>query len=139
MKNALLTPCLPPAGNARKNPKEIMDKIRKYFETIGFSGGGLEKIVDSFVLQKFAKNDFVVESGKVSQYFGFVDSGMFQYYILKDGEELTHYVNIENTWFASLHSFLSGTPSLENVRALTDGAIFLLSKPNLRKLNKEGG
>lgn len=114
-----------------------MEKLRKYFETIGFSGDSLDKIVDSFFLQKFGKNDFVVEFGKTSRYFGFVESGMFQYYFLKDGEEQTHYVSVENTWFASLLSFISEAPSMENVKALTDGGIFMLSKANLRKLVNE--
>ena len=69
--------------------------------------------------------------------FGFVKSGMFQYYFLKDGEEKTSYISIEYTWFASLLSFISEMPSLGNVRALTDGSIYMLSKPNLNKLVKE--
>jgi CRP-like cAMP-binding protein len=114
-----------------------MEKLKAYFAKIGFAGDNLEKIVDSFFLQKFEKNDFVVEYGKTSKYFGFVESGMFQYYFLKDGEEKTHYISVENTWFASLHSFIGETPSLENVKALTNGAIYLLGKPNLRKLVNE--
>jgi CRP-like cAMP-binding protein len=114
-----------------------MDKIRHYFEKVGFSGDGLDKIVDAFLLQEFQKNDLVVEQGKVSKYFGFVDSGMFQYFVLKDGEEKTHYVSIENTWFASLHSFIGESPSRESVRALVDGGIFFLSRPRLKELLKE--
>ena len=43
-------------------------------------------------------------------------------------------MNIENTWFASLLSFISEAPARENIRALTDGSIYLISKPNLKKL-----
>ena len=111
-----------------------MEKLSKYFETIGFEGDNLKRILDSFSLKLFEKNDFVVEYGKISKHIGFVESGMFQYYVLKDGEERTSYVSIQNTWFASLLSFLSGTPSLENIRALTDGGIYMLSKENLKKL-----
>lgn len=114
-----------------------MEKLIRYFEGIGFSGESLDKIVGAFYFQAFEKNDHVVEFGKISQHVGFVESGMFQYYFLKDGEEKTHYVSIENTWFASLHSFISGAPSLENVKALTNGGIYLLSKPNVRKLVNE--
>lgn len=114
-----------------------MQKLRDYFEKIGFTGAGLDKIVSSFTYQTFEKNDFVVEYGKISKHFGFVESGMFQYYVLKDGEEKTHYVSVENTWFASLFSFISGTPALENIKALTNGGIFLLNKPNLRVLVNE--
>ena len=114
-----------------------MEKLANYFGQMGFEGDNLKRIVDSFSLQAFEKNDFVVEYGKTSKHIGFVNSGLFQYYILKDGEERTHYINIENTWFASLLSFISETPALENFRALTNGSIYLISKPSLKKLVSE--
>jgi CRP/FNR family transcriptional regulator, anaerobic regulatory protein len=114
-----------------------MEKLANYFGQMGFEGDNLKRIVDSFSLQAFEKNDFVVEYGKASKYIGFINSGMFQYYVLKDGEERTHYVNIENTWFASLLSFISETPSQENIRALTNGSIYLIGKTSLKKLVSE--
>lgn len=114
-----------------------MLKVKKYFENIGFSDADLEKIVNSFELQKFKKNDFVVEEGKTSRYMGFVETGMFQYYVIQDGEEKTNYVSIENTFFASVLSFISETPSLENVKALVDGSISMISKTNLKMLLNE--
>jgi len=114
-----------------------MLKVKKYFEDIGFSGDDLQKILNAFELQKFKKNDFVVEEGKTSKYMGFVETGMFQYYVIKDGEERTNYVSIENTFFASVLSFISETPSLENVKALVDGSISMISKTNLKMLLNE--
>jgi CRP-like cAMP-binding protein len=114
-----------------------MEKIKKLFENIGFAGEDLNKILDAFTFQVFKKNDFVVEEGKISKYIGFVESGMFQYYVLKDGEERTTYISVENTFLASLLSFVGGTPSKENIKALTDGSISLISKVNLKKLVAE--
>ena len=68
---------------------------------------------------------------------GFVETGMFQYYIVKDGEERTNYVSIENTFFASVLSFICETASLENVKALVDGSISMISKTNLQMLLNE--
>jgi CRP/FNR family transcriptional regulator, anaerobic regulatory protein len=114
-----------------------MLKVEKYFETLGFAGENLEKIVNAFELHTFKKNDFVVEEGKTSRYIGFIESGMFQYYVIKGGEERTSYVSVENTFFASVLSFISEKPSLENVKALVDGSISMISKPNLKMLVKE--
>ena len=114
-----------------------MEKLRKYFEAIGFAGDDLETIMNAFELQIFKKNDFVVEEGKTSRYLGFIESGMFQYYVIKDGEERTSYVSVENTFFASVLSFISETPALENVKALVDGSISMISKPNLTMLVNE--
>lgn len=104
---------------------------------MGFAGEDLEKILSVFTLQVFKKNDFVVEEGKISKSIGFVESGMFQYYVVKDGEEKTSYISIENTFLASLLSFVSQKPSLENIKALTDGSISLISRTNLKRLVDE--
>ncbi len=114
-----------------------MLKVKIYFEAIGFAGDDLHKILNSFELQKFKKNDFIVEEGKTSRHIGFVETGMFQYYVIKDGEERTSYVSIENTFFASVLSFISESPSLENVKALVDGSISMISKTNLKMLLNE--
>ncbi len=114
-----------------------MVKVKKYFEAIGFTGDDLEKILNAFELKVFQKNDFVVEEGKTSRYIGFVETGMFQYYVIQDGEERTNYVSLENTFFASVLSFISEAPALENVKALVDGSISMISKTNLKMLLNE--
>ena len=114
-----------------------MEKVKKYFEAIGFAGDDLEKILNAFELQTFKKNDFIVEEGKTSRYIGFIETGMFQYYVIQDGEERTNYVSLENTFFASVLSFISETPSLENVKALVDGSISMISKTSLKMLLNE--
>jgi CRP/FNR family transcriptional regulator, anaerobic regulatory protein len=43
-----------------------MEKLANYFGQMGFEGDNLKRIVDSFSLQAFEKNDFVVEYGKPS-------------------------------------------------------------------------
>jgi CRP/FNR family transcriptional regulator, anaerobic regulatory protein len=111
-----------------------MLKVKRYFEILGFTGNDLEKILAAFELQLFKKNDFIVEEGKTSRFIGFVETGMFQYYIIKDGEEKTSYVSIENTFFASVLSFISQKPALENVKALVDGSISMISRANLKML-----
>lgn len=111
-----------------------MDKLQQYFECIGFTGDELDKIVNAFTLQSFEKNDMVVTEGKTSRHIGIVESGLFQYYVIKDGIEITSYISVANTWLASVMSFVSGKPSLENIRALTTGKIFMISKQNLKSL-----
>jgi CRP/FNR family transcriptional regulator, anaerobic regulatory protein len=114
-----------------------MEKLTRYFSTLGFDGEELTNIVTAFKHQSFKKNEFVVQEGKISKHLGFVESGLFQYFVLKDGDERTTYISIENTFLASLKSFISETPALENVRALTDGSIFLISKTDLKRLIRD--
>lgn len=114
-----------------------MENLKLYFESIGFTGDGLEAILDAFTTAEFKKNDFIVTEGKVSRHIGIVKNGMLHYYTLKDGEEKTHYISITNTWFASLLSFISEAPALENITALVDTSVYMISKVNLKKLVQE--
>ncbi len=114
-----------------------MEKLQQYFAHIGFSGDDLDKIVEAFQLRPFDKNDLVVIEGKTSRHIGFVESGMFQYYVIKEGVEITSYVSVANTWLASVMSFVSERPALENIRALTSGKIYMISKTDLKRLVNE--
>jgi CRP-like cAMP-binding protein len=114
-----------------------MENLTHYFKSVGFEGESLDKILAAFTFREFEKNELVVEFGKVSRHIGFVESGLFQYYVIKDGEQRTTYVNIPNTFFASLLSFIAEIPSLENVRALTKSSMSLISKDNLKQLVNE--
>ena len=114
-----------------------MEKLKKYFQTVGFSGEALETVLHAFSVKDYKKNDFFVEAGKVSRHLGFVESGMFQYYVLKDGEERTTYMSIANTFISSVLSFVSEAPARESVRALTEGQVCLISRTAIKTLAAE--
>jgi CRP/FNR family transcriptional regulator, anaerobic regulatory protein len=111
-----------------------MEKTIDYFKNMGFKGADLDKIIAAFSLKDYKKGDFFIKEGKISKHLGFVESGMFQYYVLKDGEEKTTYISTENTFIASLSSFINEKPARESVQALTDGQISLLAKTDLKQL-----
>lgn len=114
-----------------------MENLQHYFQSVGFTNESLDTIMDAFTIQTFKKNDFIVEEGKVSRHIGIVKSGMVHYYTVKDGEEKTHYISIANTWFASLLSFISEAPALENLTAPVPTELYMISKTNLKKLVQE--
>lgn len=60
-----------------------MQKLRDYFQQIGFANETLDPIVSAFKLQSFEKDDLVVAEGKISRHIGFVESGLFQYYVVR--------------------------------------------------------
>ncbi len=117
--------------------KTGMEKLKTYFQTIGFSGNNLHKIMSAFALKRYAKNDFFAECGKTSKYLGFIEKGAFQYYVIKDGEERTTYVSIENSFLSSVMSFISEKPAQESVRALSDSFVWQIERKTLKALVDE--
>ncbi len=114
-----------------------MSKLRSYFTQSGFQGEALEKVLEGFALKPFSRGDFFVEEAKVSRHLAFVETGLFQYYSLANGEEVTTYVVGEGGFLASLVSFLKQTPSRENIRCLAAGALWVIHYETLRRLLEE--
>ncbi len=114
-----------------------MELLQVIFGTAGFSTADIERIARSFKPKDYDKDDHFVEAGQVSMHLGFIEQGMFQYYFPADGEERTTYVTAENTFLASVASFLNGTPSNEGIRALTKARVWRIVKEDMRALLEE--
>lgn len=54
-----------------------MEKLKAYFESNGFTGEDLDKILSAFSLKIFKKSDLFAEYGKSSTHLGYVESGFF--------------------------------------------------------------
>lgn len=111
-----------------------MEKLKSYFERNGITGEDLTKILSKFTLKSFKKSELLVEHGKSSPHLGYVESGMFQYYILAEGEETTTYVATENMFITSLIGYFSELPTQENIRALMNGKVWMINKSTITGL-----
>jgi CRP/FNR family transcriptional regulator, anaerobic regulatory protein len=114
-----------------------MNNLKKYFESKGFVNEDLDKILNGFYLKEFKKSDLFAEYGQSSKHLGYVESGVFQYYILDKGEEKTTYVATKNTFITSLLGYFNEIPAQENIRALMDGRVWLITKNSLTRLINE--
>lgn len=112
----------------------IMEKLRQYFESNGFAGEDLEKILRAFTLKTFNKSDFFAEAGKETHHLGYGASGLFQYCVITDGIESTTYVAPQNTFLTSLLGCLNETPARENIRALMRGTVWITTQNAISNL-----
>jgi hypothetical protein len=102
-----------------------MTNLKNYFAYSGFQDDALEQIVNAFILREYDK------------YLGFVEKGVFQYYLLLDGEEKTTYTSGENSLIVSLVSLFKQIPSRINIRALKKSEVYLIDKKSLIELQSE--
>lgn len=110
--------------------------VTLYFMENGFSKEDALEIASLFTYKTFQKNDFFVQEGKTNQHLAFLTQGYFQYFTNKNGVELTTFVMGPNNFLASIGSFMSQKPSLENIRALSDAALFVIHKKDVEYLKK---
>ncbi len=114
-----------------------MNNLTSFLSQQGFSGKTLDLITCHFTSKTYQKGEHFLEEGKTSHHLAFIESGLFQYYVIADGEEKTTYVATENAFLASLVSFLNQSPSREYIRCIAEGQVWLLRKSDLEKLQAE--
>ena len=116
-----------------------MHQLLSYFTSKGIPERDAAEIAAGFTYKKMARGDHFAEEGKTSKYLGFIIKGLFQYYYIKDGKEITTYITGDNSFLVSLSSFFKQQPSREFVRALADSDLLLMHYDELQKLKTENG
>lgn len=115
-----------------------MEILKTYFESVGFNAIDCETISCCFKYKLFKKNELFVAEEKVSLQLGFVETGIFQYFsVTEAGDEITTYISLPNTFVASLLTYLTETPSRENIRALTDSKLWVIQKKDVIELQSK--
>ncbi|MEP7318870.1 MAG: Crp/Fnr family transcriptional regulator [Panacibacter sp.] len=111
-----------------------MEQLLSHFLGNGVPVSEISPIAEAFKFKKITKGNFFAEEGKTSKYLAFITKGLFQYFYLKDGKEITTYVSGENTFLASVSSFYKQQPGKEYVRALVDSEVWQIHYNDLAKL-----
>lgn len=114
-----------------------MEGLISYFKAKGITGSELDRVINAFHVRHIQKGDFFVQEGSTSKYLAFVTKGLFRYYYLRDGEEITTFASGANAFLLSLCSFYKQQPSKENIRALADAEIWQVHYKDLVLLKNE--
>jgi CRP-like cAMP-binding protein len=115
-----------------------MEKLKSYFESVGFDNIAIDKIASCFKHKHFKKGDHFVKESRTSLQMGFIEVGQFQYYSITDnGEERTTYISLPNTFVASLLAYLTETAARENIRALTNSTLWTIEKEEVIALQND--
>ena len=86
---------------------------------------------------EIAKGDLWVQQGKICDQVGFLVSGKLRnFYIDKTGNEVTCYFVSPENFISSFTSFLTNTPANENISALEDSVLRVISKKDLEELGE---
>ena len=97
----------------------------------------LNKSLPFFEYKKLKKGDFLCKEGFVCRKISIVKSGVLRSFYNNEGEELTTYFNIENTFATALRSYLKEAPAHENIQALTDVEVIFITKDNMDRMYDE--
>lgn len=114
------------------NKEPLIDFIKKNIPNISVNRMALLIIAEQFDERAFKKNDYLLKSGKVSDYF-FLSKGFLRAFTFDtEGNEVTTYFYPKDRVVFDASSFFLRIPSSENIQAVTDCIVY---STNFNKLN----
>ncbi|WP_297334474.1 cyclic nucleotide-binding domain-containing protein [Flavobacterium sp.] len=113
--------------------KEFLEAhIRK---RLGENPENLDFVLDHFEPVTVAKNEMILKSGKTCNHIYFIVSGCLQVFVYDDDmNENIRDLIIEDNWCSELHSFTTGNPANENIKAIEPCQLLCISKSNFALL-----
>jgi CRP-like cAMP-binding protein len=85
--------------------------------------------------KKVKKGDFFIKEGQTCKEIAFVTSGLFRsFYYSSSEEEVTYCFTFSSSFVSAYSSFLSQTKTVENIQALTDIELLIISREEILKL-----
>lgn len=101
---------------------------------ISLSDEHWEDIASYFKEINLGKNEYLFREGQISHHIYFICSGLIRNYYLQNGVEITRHFAQENELLSAYVSFLTQTPTLENVHTLEDCRLLQISYHDLQHI-----
>jgi len=104
--------------------QELIDVINRFHKLDFDTEQALRKY---FVEEKFEKNDFLVEEGKICRKIYFIKSGAIRRFCSENGNEVTRWIYTDNQFVTSLSSFFQQRSSFENFQSCEETIVYSLT------------
>lgn len=109
--------------------------LHSIFKPENFSSEELALVLSQFEKVDFKKNDYLIEKGKVANYYYFLETGFLRSYIIDlEGNDITTKFFSERDIVIDWHSYFLKKSCKESIKAVTDGTAWKISFSNFMKL-----
>lgn len=82
----------------------------------------------------FNKKELILRQGEICNHVWYLNKGALSYFIEQDGREVIHEFFFDDCWITDYGSFLSRTPSNNNILVLEDAEVFMFDYDAIQKL-----
>ncbi|MDW7690548.1 Crp/Fnr family transcriptional regulator [Flammeovirgaceae bacterium SG7u.111] len=115
-----------------------MEEIRKYFDGLyQLDDENWELIGSCFQKTVYKKGEVLLAEGDVCDFVAFVESGIFRFFHLKEGDEKISGFFFENDMMSNYPSFTNREPSTYYIDCMKDGAVWKIKKEDMVRLFEE--
>ena len=101
-----------------------------------FTEAELAEINKCFHPLKLKKGKPFLRQGQHCRHVVFIVKGVLRIFYMKEGKPVTRYLGMEPSFITSLSSFISQTPAHENIEAIEDSELLLISYEDMLRLCK---
>lgn len=113
--------------------KDSIKKILNSFNIL--SDSEIEDFINSSTTRRLDKSDYYVKEGETCKSVTFVLSGILRSYYTSDkGDDITYCITFPNNFMTAYSSFLTNQPTQENIQAITDTELLIISKEKIERL-----
>jgi CRP-like cAMP-binding protein len=127
-----------PEQTLTRNGNIIMTVSEHISQFLQLSTEEMQRIDEAFQPCTIAKGDVWVKQGTVCDQVAFVQRGKLRaFYVDETGNEVTCYFVTHDNFISSFTSFLTNTPTHENISAIEDSTLMIISKQDLERLSEE--
>ncbi|MCD0465875.1 Crp/Fnr family transcriptional regulator [Flavobacterium sp. ENC] len=99
----------------------------------------LDLLDDVITVRKLKKGELLLKENQVCNEIVFIKKGILRsYFFNHQGDEITNCFAFENEFMASFSSFITQNIAEENIQALVDTELQVISRESLEKLYKSG-
>ena len=83
---------------------------------------------------KVDKNELLEKENSIARHLYFINSGYIRIFHTENGVDITTHINSQLNFITSFNSFITATPSQDNVESITPCSLLKISKKNLDAL-----
>jgi CRP-like cAMP-binding protein len=110
--------------------------MKSIFESLGLLPlDELDKLDGLTTKRKLRKGDFLIQKRQISKEIVLIKSGALRsFYVNNEGNEITNCITFENEFMAAFASFITQKPTEENIQALFDTELEVISHEDIEHL-----
>ena len=113
-----------------------MDALRSYLQSFGLLTSEDIALMEGMLVPKSLKQgEYFIREGATCRQTAFIAQGAFRsYYHSSDQEEVTYCFTFANSFLTAYSSLLTQAPTEENIQALTDAELWVMTKEQMDEL-----
>jgi len=96
----------------------------------------LQTIGSLFKEQQVKRGDFFLQAGESCKKLSFMHAGLMRMYANTDGKEVTQWISTPGYFVTDLSSFLFEAPARFSIQALSDCALYTISRHDYRRIGQ---